>query len=163
MTQQILPQEFHLLQDNPVIRTKCPQEMITDEMVAKRVKNGNLIAGDKVLVQCMNSDHTHLLSECEYRVISRTATLRTHELNDRDIRQVEEIAYKVQRWTDWRTVGQQVAPVPTAAPDDQLRAVWNVALRGYDIKRGDVKICFEADKEKANDMAAGKIPLPETA
>ncbi len=150
--QQIAPQEFHLLQDNPYIRTKCPQHLITDDMIVRRVKNGNLVAGDTVLVQCMNSDYTDLLAECEYRVISRKSEIKTYEISDHNTRQAEEITYKVQRWTEWRQVGSSVA-------DNAMRAVWNLGKRGYDIVMGDTVVGFHEDKETAAMMAAGKVPL----
>lgn len=153
MAQQIQPQELYLLQDNPFIRTKCPQDQITDAMIVRRVKNANLIAGDIVRVQCMNSDYTDLLSECEYRVTSRKTELKTHEINDRDIRQVEEITFKVERWTEWRAVGQ-------GAVKDR-KAVWNLSKRGYDIVSEGVVIGFHEDKATAKQIAAGEMPLPE--
>jgi hypothetical protein len=150
--QQIVPQEFNLLQDSPCIRTKCPQRLVTDEMVARRVKHGNLVAGDTVLVQCMSSDYSELLAECEYRVISRKSELKTYEINDHNTRQAEEITFKVQRWSEWRYVGP-----PAEAPG--MRAVWNFGKKRYDITAGDVIVGFHADKETANRIAAGELPL----
>lgn len=170
MANQISPQEFHLLVDNPVIRTKCPQDQITDNMIIKRVKNGNLIAGDIVRVQCMNSDYTDMLAECEYRVTSRKSELVTHEINDRDIRQVEQITYQVERWSGWREVGLPI-PNPKAIAraaryaGPGAEAKWNVGKKRYDIavplESGEIVVASHPDKETANRIAAGELPLPE--
>lgn len=163
----ISPGEFNLLADNPVIRTKCPYDKITSDMVLKRVRNGNLSVGDKVLVQCLSHDGSKLLAETDYRVTERRASLKTIELNDRDIRQVEDIFYAVERVSDWRTFGMLLADAPivrpgaisTYAAPPPLTITWNVGKRGYDIKAGDEVVGFHADKETAQRMASGELPL----
>ncbi len=167
MSQKIAPQEFHLLQDNPIIRTKCPRELVTDEMISMRVKNGNLAAGDIVRVQCMNNDLSELLAEAEYRVTSRIATLRTLELNDRDIRQVEDVVFKVELWAGWRETASVAVPVTAgiSAPQPQthMKAEWNFGKKVYEIKIGDLVVGFHKDKATAHKMAAGELPLPVAA
>jgi hypothetical protein len=172
---QIAPQEFHLLQDNPYIRTKCPQSDITDEMIVRHVKRGNLVAGDTVLVQCMNSDYTDLLAEAEYRVTSRKTKLVTYETGD-STRQAEEVTFRVERWSEWRRVAGAVTTAsgkteiyatpggdwvdPTTAPAAAgMRTKWNIGARVYDIMMGDVKIGSHADKETAAKIASGELPL----
>jgi hypothetical protein len=93
MAQTITPQEFLLLADNPVIRTRCPHELVTDEAVLKRIRNGNLAVGDRVLVQCLDATGERLLAECEYRVTERRSAIKTVEVNDNVTRQFEDIAY----------------------------------------------------------------------
>ncbi len=168
MALQIMPQEFQPMHDNPCIRTKCPQALITDEMVARQVKRGNLAAGDTVLVQCMSFDDTDLLAEAEYRVISRKSELKTYEGDGGNTRQVEEATFKVQRWTEWREVEHE-AVAPIAAPQSmaeryvpgEARAVWNFGKKRHDIMVGDAQVGFHKDKETANRIAAGELPLPE--
>jgi hypothetical protein len=88
--------------------------------------------------------------------------LVTHEISDSDIRQVEKITFRVERWTDWREVGQpDVAQPPVSVGTTQLRSLWNIGSRGYDIMRGEVKVGFHENKETANRIAAGELPLPE--
>ncbi len=171
MVNQISPQEFHLLVDNPTVRTKCPQDQITEAMIISRVRNGNLIAGDTIRVQCMNSDYTDLLAECEYRVISRKSDMVTHEVNDRDIRQIEEITYRVERWTEWRTVGGVEVTGPSLMParnptpghyvSGEAQRVWNPIERIHEIRVGETVVATHSDKETANRIAAGELPLPE--
>lgn len=171
MTQQISPQEFHLLQDNPYIRTKCPQTFITDEMVARQVKRMNLVAGDRVLVQCMSSDSTDLIAEAEYRVTSRKSELKTYESENGNTRQVEEATFKVQLWGEWRTVERrplEVLPAGEVIPagcyvDGKGRAVWNAKKQGFDIMVGELNVGFSVGKETATRIAAGELPLPAGA
>lgn len=158
MSQQIMPQEFDLMQDNPTIRTKCPQTHVTDEMIVKRVKNNNLSAGDVIRVQCMSNDMSELLAEAEYRVTSCARKLVTHEINDRDIRQAEEVTYKVELWTDWRNVGAAKS-APESEPAPPLTVLWNVGKRGYEVKAGGLVVGFAEDKATAMAMADGTAPL----
>lgn len=116
MSNKITPNEFHLLNDNPVIRTNCLREYVTDEMVAQRVKAGNLVAGDRVLVQCFSHDYSELLAEAEYRVISRKTTMRTDEISDIVTRQYEHTAFGVCRVSDWLSFADDEEPELDAEP-----------------------------------------------
>ncbi len=153
MTQQILPQEMNLLQDNPCIRTKCPLELVTDEMVTKEVRRANLVAGDIVRVQCMDETLSQLLAEAEYRVVKRTSALKMVERPDSSMHQFDEITFEVVRWTDWRTLQ------PEAAPSHGLTTRWNFGKKGYDIERAGHIVSFEKDKETAHRIIAGEAPL----
>ncbi len=171
MDQHISPQEFHLLSDHFCIRTRCPYARITDEMVARQVKRGNLVTGDAVFVQCMSHDYTDLLAEAEYRVVSRKSELKTYEGESGNTRQVEEITFKVERWGDWRVVEHrplEVLPAGEAPPAEryvsgEARAVWDAKRQGFDIMVADLKVGFSVGKETANRIAAGELPLPEAA
>ncbi len=173
MAQRIHPQEFHLLQDNPYIRTKCPQDQITEADILSRVKNGNLAAGDFILVQCMNSDYTELLSWSEWVIKARKTALVTYEMNDRDTRQVEEITYRVRQATPWKTgdegfetdqgeenvfvderIGIGQKPVP------MLRK-WNPAKQRHEVLLGDTVVAFHINQDTAQRMADGELPLSE--
>ena len=175
MEQSISPQEFQLLQDNPVIRTKCPHGVVTDEMIVKRVRNGNLAVGDRILVQCMDHEYARLLAETEYRVIERTSKLRVHEVNDRETRQVDEITYRVARVRDWwfpavlvegsKASAPSPMPLPNRYVDADSYRKWNRRTQLHDVLRraDDSLICTHTDKETADRIAAGELAVPSSA
>lgn len=103
MSFSILPQEFHVLADHYVIRTRVPMSELTESMILVRVKNGNLSAGDKITVQCMDHAYETLLHEAEFRVVSRTDALVTKTINDRETMQVQESIFMVSPRGEWWT------------------------------------------------------------
>ena len=101
MSIKITPNEFHLLNDNPVIRTNCLRENITDKMLLDVVKFGNLTVGDRVMVQCLNHERTELLYEREYRVSKRVDAMKTVDVDLRSTRQFMETTFSVVPVGDW--------------------------------------------------------------
>lgn len=156
---KISPQEFHLLADNPHIRTNCPQALITDQMVGDEVKRGNLVAGDRVMVQCFNHDYTELLAEAEYRVVGRRSKMETVEVDHINTRQFEKLTFEVSRVTDWRFFAEAEQPEGEAT----VKAVWNVGRGGFIIEVDGKEVGFEKDKDTAKKIEAGKLPLPQSA
>lgn len=170
MSKEILPQEmFNELQYSSCIRTICPQEFVTDEMVARQVRRAQLHAGDSVLVQCFDHAKTKLLAEAEWRVISRASKLTQVEKEDFSLHQSEKVSFEVMRWTDWRSVEQSEAsvkkPAPAEAPKRPTKRStrWNSAKSQYDIIEDGRVIGFHSDKETAQRIADGAVPLPEMA
>lgn len=151
---KILPQEFHLLNDNPFIRTNCPQESVTDKMVLDQVHRGNLVAGDRVIVQCMSHDYSELLCEREYRVTARREKMQTVEVDHINTRQFMKVTFEIApmgKWVRFKSVADEFVTG---------KAVWNVARRGYVIEVDGEEVGFEKDKETAHKIAAGELPLP---
>lgn len=101
MAFQILPQEFRILADEYVIRTRVPKDAITDDMLLLRVRNANLSAGDRVVVQCMSHTYDRLLHEAEFRVVERTDGISVKEINDRETRQINETGFVIARKGEW--------------------------------------------------------------
>ena len=152
---KILPQEFHLLSDNPFIRTNCPQELVTDKMILSQIHRGNLAAGDRVMVQCMNHDYSELLFEREYRVTARRENLETLEVDHSNTRQFLKTTFDVAPLGEWVHFKSDAEDRFVAG-----KAVWNLARRGYVIEVDGEEAGFEADKETAQKIAAGELPLP---
>jgi hypothetical protein len=152
---RILPNEFHLLNDNPFIRTNCPRELVTDDMVRMQVDRGNLVAGDRVMVQCFSHDYSELLAEAEYRVTARRTSMQTVEVDHTVTRQYERRVFEVSRVTEWRVFG--------GGQTVKGKAVWNVGRDGWVIEVDGQEVGFEKDKATAYAIAAGKLPLPAEA
>lgn len=157
MDQKILPQEFVLLNDNAFIRTRCPYGKVTDEMVAMQVKRGNLVAGDPVMVQCMNHDGSAVIAEAEYRVVERHTKLETAGADTTSPRTFEHTSFRVVQLHDWRVFDKSQGDFVEG------RAVWNVGMKRYDIEVDGEVVGFHADKETATRIAAGDLPLPAKA
>lgn len=148
---KILPNEFHLLNDNPFIRTNCPQERVTDDMVRQQVDRGNLVAGDRVMVQCFSHDYSELLAEAEYRVTARRTSIQTVDVDHTVTRQFEKRVFEVARIGEWRRFG--------GSQTVKGKAVWNVGRGGFVIEVDGQEVGFEKDKETAHRIAAGELPL----
>ncbi len=144
-----------MLQDNPYVRTKCPQDQVTEADILRRVKNANLAAGDVIKVQCMNSDYTELLWSSEWEITARKTEMKTYEINDQNTRTVEEITYRIKLSAPWRPTHDVVETEGPAV----MRKKWDVNKRGYDILAGDIVIGFHEDKETAERIVAGELPL----
>lgn len=167
MAFQIMPQEFHILGDNYVIRTRVPVDEIKDAMILLRVRNANLTAGDKVTVQCMTHAYDRLLHEAEFRVVSRNDAIVLKEIDDRETRQVNEITFEVARKGEWWSpdgvshLQEQPVTVLTDGKFIDGEAKWNVGSKAYDIFVGDEKVAEGIkDREQAHAIAAGKLPIP---
>lgn len=112
---RISPQEFHVLSDRYVIKTRVPKDKLDENDILIRVDRANLAAGDPVFVQCMTHDYTTLLYEAEFRVVSRTEQFRSVEVDDRNIRQFTENKFTIARMTEWWVTPVARAMEKTAA------------------------------------------------
>jgi hypothetical protein len=101
MTHRVAPQEFHVLADRYVIRTRVPKESITDDMIALRVSHANLAPGDAVTVQVMNHGYDTLLHEAEYRVVSRTESMERVNIDERNERMALNTTFRIARKGEW--------------------------------------------------------------
>ena len=121
MTFQIPAQDFEVLSETYVIRTKVPVEHITGDQLLLRIRNANLHVGDVVTVQCMSADYDRgdgngdLLHEGSFRVVRRKEALKVHEISDRDTRQVMEVSILLEQVGDWWA--SRLAPVAEVAEE----------------------------------------------
>lgn len=97
----IASQEFHVVNDQFVIRTRCPWDKVTEDMVLLRAGNSNLLAGDHVLVQCYDHEYKTLIAEATFVVAARKEQFVSAQVSDRDIRQGTRTSFIVVRRTDW--------------------------------------------------------------
>lgn len=162
MTFDIKPQDFHVLTDRYVIRTRTPVTEITDEMIAKRVRNPGLQVGDSVTVQCMSQDHDagngtgDLLHEAEYRVTGRADSLQRIEVNDHNINQVNRTDYRIERVGDWWTSSAGAVGKPASI---ESKGFGNFAVLDADGNELCVVTKDMGGKALAEDILAGKAPV----
>jgi len=148
MDQKILPNEVYVAEFGALIRTRCPKDSITDQMVHQRVLAANLSAGDFVKVQCFNHDRTTILYYTEYLVYDRSTEMKRVDINDRDIRQFEDVKYSILRTMDWKATPAVKSEVKSE-PKTEAKLVWNPGLKVHQVKV-DEKVVFEsADKQEA--------------
>lgn len=156
MAFDIKPQEWHLLSEQYVIRTRVPKEEITDEMIERRIRSNNLSAGDVVRVQCMNHDMDTLLAEAEYRIVSVKESLQRIERSDYDIRQVTQVDIQIARVGDWWP------------SDGKPASIKHSGFGSYAVLDADGNELCVVTKEMggkalAEDILAGTAPLVEAA
>lgn len=168
---KILPGDFTFLTDNGFIRTKCPPDLIDNKMIAARCHAVNLAAGDHVIVQCFDHAGEVLLAESEWTVIGKVERKKTTQFDDISSRSFMERNYEVEQRGDWWVPASltepepvQVIPQRTEAyiPADSHR-IWNPGTRTHEVRRRDTDalVCTHTDKETAERIAAGELPLPE--
>jgi len=173
MTQKILPGDFLLLTDNAVIRTKCPPDLVTDEMVAQRCHAVNLSAGDNVVVQCFDHTQEILLAWATYLVVGRVERKKTVEIDDRQSNSFAERKYTVECIVPWRVPAalQEAIPIDPIIPPaviveqyvpTEARRIWNPSRQTHEIRRvdNDELLGQHKDKETAERIAAGELALP---
>ena len=162
----IMPQEFNILSDHYVIRTRVPVGEMKDEMVLSRVRAANLTPGDRVTVQCMSHGYDQLFHEAEYRVISRKEELRVVQLTDRDTKQVFDTNLVIARKGEW-----WASPLVDKVDETVIGVPVAVEHRGggsYAVVDGNgVVLCIigknEGGKERAESIVAGVEPIPQAA
>lgn len=147
MAFQILPQEFHVLADHYVIRTRVPAGELTDDMLLQRVRNANLDAGAKLVVQCMDHGYETLLAEAEYRIVQRRDSLKTVEVDDRNIRQVNQVDYMIARVSAWWTSPLNQPAEPKAEQAGHT-VKWNAGKQAHEVigPGGEVLASYAKDQ-----------------
>ena len=145
MDLKVLPNEVYVTEFGALIRTRCPKEYVTDQMIHQRVTAANLSAGDTVRVQCMNHDRSVVLHYVEYLVYARTEEIRKVEINDVRSNQFQHSSYSIIKSVDWKST-------PAAEPQQSIGAdyeiKWNPGKKVHQvIKSGDV-VYEDSDKEK---------------
>ncbi len=175
MTQTIKPGEFFLLTDNAVIRTKCPQDQITNEMIAQRCRAARLSAGDTVLVQCFDHAKEVVLAWATYMITAMVERKKHLQVDDVVSRSFVESNYEVECIVDWRTPAALIEPEPVERIQDMERGekfiptecqrIWNPRSRMHEVRRLDNGELIHSDKdqETASRIAAGELPIPEPA
>ena len=146
MDNKILPNEVYVTEFGALIRTRCPKDNVTDAMVHQRVLAANLSAGDAVKVQCMSHVRDTVLWFTEYLVYDRSSQIKRVDVNDRDIRQVNDVNYSIMRMSDWKHT-----------PAVKLEAavlVWNPGKKKHEVKMGDEVLYEDADKHNAEEFLA---------
>ena len=153
MSFKILPNEVFVVEFGAIIRTRCPKDEVTDEMVHQRVVASNLAPGDTIRVQCMNHEKDTVLWFAEWLVYDRKSEMRRVDVNDRETRTMETYKHSIMRVRDWMAT-------PAVGKTIHGKTVWVVGRGGYVIEVDGEEVGFEKDKDIANRIAAGELPLP---
>lgn len=127
---KITPNELFVTEHGAVIRTRCPKEHITDQMIHQRVVAANLAAGDSIRVQVTNHDGSAILHFCEYLVYDRRSEMKRLEVNDREIKQYEDVSFSIMRMRDWHAT----PAAPKAEPDQGVYVVRSKGFGNFDVE-----------------------------
>lgn len=148
MSFQIAAQEFHVLSDRYVVRTRVPQGEVTDDMVLIRARANNLGAGDTLVVQCFDHGYETLLAETEYRVTRRMEKLNRVESEDGStVRQINETGIVIERVRDWSFTSFHEVPTPP-------EIVWNPGTKAHEVVAADGTVIRAFTKEDGGKEAA---------
>ena len=145
--------------DCPTVIIREPQEAIENlDLVLQRVlyRQGWGL-GTHFNVHFVDHDRHRLLALGQFVVIEDREEIRTVEtVPDQPMTKVEHIRRYAQL-ESWREFGETEGT--TAAPKADLKAIWNVGRRVFEVKNGDQVVACDPDKEKAQAMAKGEAPL----
>lgn len=124
MTNRIAPQESQVTEYGLLIRTRCPMNEITDEMVAAMARYANLPPQTcRIVVQVTDHHHTELWHEAEYRMIARRDTKRTDEVDGgRQTITRDVVQMQVERIGAWWTSRLAPGAIVTEADPDPVPA-----------------------------------------
>ena len=145
MNFEIKAQEFNLAADGFEIRTQCPQKELTEEKILQRVRANNLHPCDTIKVFCMDHGYTTVHAMCEYVVTHKSQQMRQHQLNDRDIKQVNETHYEIAMIRDWWIAGEPTMEVPKGT---KPKMRWNPGKQKHEVVQ-DGEVVFEGAKDEA--------------
>lgn len=150
MSQKIQANEIYVKEFGAIIRTRCPKEDITEEMIHQRVVAANLSAGDTVVVQCFNHERTCVLSFAEFLVYDRNSQIRRIEINDTDTRQVEDYSFSIMRISDWKDTPAAPKTVVSKTPEVK----WNPGRKTFQVLKDNAVVGESPDKVEATKLAA---------
>jgi len=149
MDLKILPNEVYVKEFGALIRTRCPKEYVTEQMIHQRVLAANLSAGDIVTVQCFNHDRSAVLHYAEYLVYDRRTQIRRIEINDSESRKVDDISFSVMRITDWKDT-------PLVKKFD-VDIRWNQGKKMHQVLVNGEVVDETDDKEKAEQIKQSRM------
>ena len=158
MDLKILPNEVFVKEFGALIRTRCPKDHVTDQMIHQRVLNANLSAGDIVTVQCFNHDRTAVLHYAEYLVYDRSTQIRRIEVNDSETRQIDDVSFSVMRMAEWKDT--PLAEKPTAIHLGNLSNVdirWNPGKKVHQILVNGEVVQETVDKDEAERIKRDRL------
>ena len=173
MAQSIMPGDVYLTTDNVVVRTVCPFEQITEDMIVKRALGSNLAVGDTILVQCFDHRREILIAEARYTVYAKIERKKHVQVDDRVSRSFMDRDYAVERRGDWWHPGEKIEDVPHVRVQDlektekfipaEARRIWNPTRQIHEVRLvdNDELLCSHLDKETAIRIASGELPIPE--
>ena len=147
---KIMPNELFVTEYGAVIRTRCPKDSITDEMIHQRVVAANLAAGDFVRIQTTNHAGTAILHFCEYMVYDRRSEMKRMEVNDRDIKQYEDVSFSIMRARDW----QATPAAPKTKPEQGAFVVKSKGFGNFDVEDADGLVVKSFSKDSGGKAAA---------
>lgn len=158
MDLKILPNELYILERGALIQTRCPKDLITEQMIHQRVVAANLSAGDTLKIQCVNHDRTTILSFAEFLVYDRSEEIRRVEVSDYETKSGAIAKYSVLKIQDWqdtpagRNAGIVTGNVISTSPELK----WNPGTKTHQaIVNGNV-VYEDPDKQKVIDFISQK-------
>ncbi len=151
---KIMPNEMFVTEFGALIRTRCPKGDVTDAMVHQRVVAANLGAGDYVKVQAMNHEMNAVLHFCEYLVFDRRTEMKRLEVNDREIRQFEEVGFSILKTVDWQATPAGAEAGEAKADPVSLEVKWNPGKKTHEVKAPDGTVIKSFDDKAAAEAFA---------
>lgn len=159
----IIAPEIIITPDLPTIRFREPREKIDlDLELQKILQSQGWGCGTYFNVQFISHDKTILLSCAQFVVTQVAEAIHTSEANPYQPITRTVFSRKSARTSDWWT--QEGLEVKTIkAQSDGAKVTWNPGKKTHQVKNGDEVLYETPDKELANKVAAGEIPVPKAA
>lgn len=164
MTDKILANEIFVMEDGARIRTRCDRKFITDEVVGQWAAYTRLDVDDVVSVACMTHERDVVLWRRSYLVAGRQDFLKQTPNMHGDVKHEETFRVRVVPLDDWL----EVTPIAGKDKTEEdapaaLGFAWNVGRKVYVVTLNGEEVYETADKDLAEQIVKGEIPIPAEA
>jgi hypothetical protein len=167
----VIHPEIIVTPDCPTIKFRQPREQVDlDKELPRILSAQGWGCGTYFHVQFVSHDKTNLLASALFVVTEEVESLQTSEANPYQPVTKTVFSRKAERVSEWWKFGvRELSLRATAVMESggesgsNAKASWNPGKKLYQVKVGDKVIYETKDKQEANDIADGKIPVPRAA
>jgi len=175
----IIAAEVIVTPDLPTIRFREPREQVDlDKELPKILHSQGWGCGTYFHVQFVSHDKTTLLASAQYVVSQVSESIHTSEANPYQPITKTIFSRKAELIGKWwysdipglshpqeNTIKMRVPNPENIVDPPQIKTTvtWNPGLKKHQVKIGDKVIYETPDKDLANQVASGKVPIPQAA
>jgi len=168
----IIAAEVIVTPDLPTIRFREPREQVDlDKELPKILHSQGWGCGTYFHVQFVSHDKTTLLASAQYVVSQVSESIHTSEANPYQPITKTIFSRKAEMIGKWwySDIPSLIRPkeetvkISENKGEGKNTVTWNPGLKKHQVKMGDKVIYETPDKDLANQVASGKVPIPQAA
>ena len=158
----IIAAEVIVTPDLPTIRFREPREQVDlDKELPKILHSQGWGCGTYFHVQFVSHDKTTLLASAQYVVSQVSESIHTSEANPYQPITKTIFSRKAELIGEWWFSSS--VKIDDKKDDTKAMVSWNPGLKKHQVKIGDKVVYETPDKDLANQVASGKVPIPQAA
>ena len=157
----VIAPEVIVTPDLPTIRFREPREQVHLDLELPKILHAQgWGCGTYFHVQFLSHDKTTLLASAKFVVTQVSESIHTTEANPYQPITKTLFSRKTEQIGEW-WISESVKAL--SKKEDKATVTWNPGKKTHQVKMGD-KLIFESpDKDLANQIAEGKVPIPDAA